>query len=112
MKYTVRKSVVHVLGYIWQPGIGPCGQVIELNEYQIGCMREGDDPIRPIPQGPITRDSVSDWLDTNAGDFSSITDFWASIENGDETVEIAWADEEHEMTFWDCVNGSDMEMED
>lgn len=105
MKYTIRKSVVHVLGYIWQPGCGPCGLQMDLNDYQIGCMRVSEDGIVPVDVGPITRDSVQSWLDTHAGDFSSIIDFYANVENGDETVEIEWSNVDNESTFWDCVNG-------
>ena len=41
--------------------------------------------------GKITRESVQCWLDCHAGDFSEIIDFSASLEIGDETVEIPWA---------------------
>jgi hypothetical protein len=55
--------------------------------------------------GQLTRDSVSAWLDTHAGDFQSITDFRADIADGDSDVVIEWADEASELTFSDCMYG-------
>ena len=46
---------------------------------------------------PATRDAILDWLDTNAGDFQSVTDFAASIED----VEIPWAEPENEDLWYD-----------
>lgn len=53
--------------------------------------------------GKITRESVERWLCTHAGDFQSITDFSASIEAGETTVEIPFATEDGEMAWCDCM---------
>jgi hypothetical protein len=92
MIYTVKKSFIHVLGYIWMPSV-QCSQRIDLRQYDIDNMRNDE--------GTITRDDVENWLGSNAGDFSSITDFYASIEDGNTSIEIAWNDEENEFTFND-----------
>lgn len=95
MKYLVRKSVVHVVGQIWMPGI-TAGQTYDLDSYALGNARDDE--------GKLTRESVQRWLDTHAGDFSSVTDFWASLEDDNgETVEIPWQDEESEVTFNGCM---------
>ena len=94
MRYTVRKSIVQVIGTIWMPST-TAAQTYELSGYDVDNAR-GDD-------GKITRESVQSWLDTHAGDFASVTDFSASIEDGDDTVDIPWADEESELTYNGCM---------
>jgi hypothetical protein len=54
--------------------------------------------------GAITRESVSLWLDSHAGDFASVDDFSASVEDGDSTIDIPWSSEESAMTFSDCTS--------
>ena len=93
MRYTVRKSVVYVVGKIWMPAI-TAGQEIVLRDYDVENCRDDN--------GQITRESVSEWLGGNTGDFQSIEDFSASIEDGDQTVDIPWATEEGEMAYSDC----------
>lgn len=93
MKYMVRKSIVEVVGVIWMPAC-VCAQRIVLREYDIENMRDDD--------GKVTRESVELWLATHAGDFQSITDFHASIEDGEETIEIPWGSEEGEFQYCDC----------
>lgn len=97
MKYVVRKSVVCYVGTIWQ-GL-TCAQDKTLSSYDVENMRDDD--------GKITRESVENWLGCNSGDFQSIDDFYASIEDGDETIDIEWASEESEMTYNDCMFPSD-----
>lgn len=94
MRYLVKKSFIEVLGIIWLPPI-ECAQTITLSQYDVDNIREGD--------GSITRESVEQWLCTHAGDFQSIKDFCASIEDGDKTVDIEWASEQGEMAFADCM---------
>lgn len=91
MRYTVRKLIIHVIGNIWQPGVGVCAMPFTLSDYDL----------RNI--GEPTRDNVEDWLTSHAGDFSRVLDFYASLEVGNETVEIPWHDEESECTFGDCM---------
>jgi hypothetical protein len=98
MKYVVCKSVVWVVGKIWMPAV-TCGQTITLTAHDVENCRDDD--------GKITRDSVSDWIDSNAGDFQSITDFSASIEDGDATIDIPWATEAGEMAFMDATSEED-----
>ncbi len=94
MRYTVRKSVVRVIGRIWMPAI-MAAQQIELSSYDLDNAKD--------EQGNLTRESVDRWLSTHTGDFQSVKDFYASLEVGDQTVEIPWADEESEFTYSDCA---------
>ena len=96
MKLTIRKSVVKIVGGIWWPMGATCAQEKELSAYDIRNIRDRVEP-------GITRANVEDWLTCNAGDFSSITDFSASIEDGDETIDIPWENEDSEITFSDCM---------
>lgn len=98
MKYTVRRSIVDVLGYIWMPNV-PAAMTLTLSDYDVGNAKD--------EEGKITRDSVHDWLNRNAGDFSVITDFSASLEDGDETVNIGWESVEAEQDFASLVLGDD-----
>jgi hypothetical protein len=66
-----------------------------LTGSDVGNARDAD--------GKVTRASVQNWLDTHAGDFSEVTDFYASIEDGDGTTEVPWASEESELTYNDAV---------
>ena len=87
MRYMVEKNFVRVVGHIWQPGVGPCAMEYTLSDYHV----------RNI--GEFTRENVEDWLTKNAGDFQSITDFYATV--GDK--EIPWATEEGEIAYSDCT---------
>jgi hypothetical protein len=90
MKYTVRKSVIRVLGVIWMPSAEGAAEYT-LSACDTDNARDDD--------GNITRDSVSRWLDSRSGDFAEVTDFSASIEDGDETVDIPWDSEDNEMAW-------------
>ena len=99
MKYLVRKSFVNIIGHIWQPGIGVCAMSYPVSLYDIEHLRYED--------GAITRDSIEDWLTTHSGDFRQVTDFSASIEDGEATIDIPWRDEESEFTYSDCMYPSE-----
>jgi len=71
-----------------------CSQIQTLSGYDVENCRDDE--------GKITRDSVEQWLTTHSGDFQSVQDFSASIEDGGNTVEIPWATEDGEMAFNDC----------
>ena len=92
MRYTVYKSVIWIVGKIWMPRI-TCSHTIELRAYDVENIRDDD--------GKITRDAIAQWLCTHAGDFSSIQDFAASIEDGTETIDIPWATEDGEIAYTD-----------
>ena len=59
------------------------------------------------PSIKITREDVEQWLMVNSGDFQSVMDFEASIEDGDTTVDIPWASEEGEFAFSDAMSPDD-----
>ena len=94
MRYTVRKSLVYVVGKIWMP-MGP----LFAQTFTVRADDLLDD------DGKITRESVEQWLCCHAGDFSSIEDFSASIEHGEETIDIPWASEEGELAYCDATCG-------
>jgi hypothetical protein len=95
MKYTVRESVIDVLGYIWMPH-SEGATSYTLSNHDVENARDDD--------GRLTRESVQHWLDSHAGDFSGIEDFWASLEDGNETIEIPWKEEENEFRFANLMN--------
>lgn len=88
MKYS--KSVVYVLGVMWMPMV-PGATEYTVTGHDIQYMRDDD--------GKITRESAELWLTSHSGDFSNVTDFSASIEDGETTVTIPWADEDNEMEW-------------
>lgn len=94
MKYTVSKSVVRIVGKIWMPMV-EASQQLTLSDYDVENCKDDE--------GKITRESVESWLMTHSGDFSSVKDFWASLEIGNETIEIPWADEESELAYSDLT---------
>lgn len=95
MRCVVRKSLVHVVGGIWMPYGAMCAMDYELSANDVENCRDDD--------GKITRESVEDWLSTHSGDFSSVVDFCASIEDGDATVDIPWATEEGEIAYLEAT---------
>lgn len=99
MRYTTRKSVIQVIGTIWMPSV-TAAMTYDLDSHDLGIIRDED-------TGQITREGVQYWLDTRAGDFQNVTDYFASIEDGPNTIEFAWSDEESEFTFSDCMYGSE-----
>lgn len=98
MKYTVAKSVIHVLGTMWMPNT-PGATQLNPTAHDVENMHDDD--------GKVTRESVALWLDSHAGDFSGIIDFYASIEDGQDTIEIPWADEENEPEYNSCMFGDE-----
>jgi hypothetical protein len=96
-RYIVRKSYIDVIGGIWWPMGATCAMHKDLSNYDV-------ENIRAYGEGVIDRDSVEHWLMLNSGDFSSVQDFRASIEDGDQTIDLDWAEgEESDCTFSDCM---------
>jgi hypothetical protein len=87
MRYTVRKSVIHVVGKIWMPA-DTVATTLTLSDYDVGNI-----------ETPVTRETIQDWLDKNAVDFQAVTDFDASLEVGTETVEIPWQSEDSALVW-------------
>lgn len=94
MKYLVRKSIVQIIGTIWMPA-ATCAQTLELSTRDVDNCRDDS--------GHLTRESVEQWLTTHTGDFQHVADFYASIEDGENTVEIPWQSEDSEVMFNDCM---------
>ncbi len=99
MKYVVRKSFVDVVGHIWMPNT-VAAMRYPLSNYDIENIRQQDD-------GIIDREAVEQWLTCHSGDFQSIEDFSASIEDGDKSIDIPWDDEDSEYTFSDLMYPSE-----
>ena len=87
MQYMVENNFVQVIGMIWQPMAGQCAMKYPLTAHDIENM------------GGFTRDNVTDWLTSHAGDFQSVDDFRATVD--DEWIE--WEHEESELTFNGCM---------
>lgn len=99
MKYMVRKSEIRVIGPLWMPG-ATGATTYTLTDHDLDNARDDD--------GKLTRDSVARWLDSHAGDFQGVTDFYASLEDGDETVDIPWQQgEDSEYAWIDCFPDED-----
>lgn len=101
MRYTVRKSIVQIIGYIWMPSNVLCAQEQTLSESDLANIREYGD-------GEITREAIEQWITTHAGDFSQVKDFMASFEVGEETLDFPWAQgEDSEMSYCDAMYPSE-----
>ena len=94
MRIIVKRSIINILGRLWMP-MCKAGQELTVTQYDLDCMRNDD--------GTIDREAVSDWIDSHAGDFSSIIDFSASLEDGENSIEIPWQSEENEIEWGDCM---------
>ena len=90
MRYMVERNYVQVVGTIWMPAI-TAAMEYPLTKHDLENI------------GEFTRENVERWLDTRAGDFQSVTDFFATY--GD--TDIVWADEENECIYNDCVYGNE-----
>lgn len=91
--YTMRRvrcAYVEVVGTIWMPA-ATSAMRYELSDYDLGNISD------------FTRENVDSWLGRHAGDFQAIKDFHAVC--GD--TEIAWADEENECVYQDCMYPSE-----
>lgn len=79
---------VYVIGALWQPGItqAATSYPFDLNVY--------------TEEQPFTREVMQRWVDTHAGDFSTVHDFCAVAEDG-RVVE--WADQESGDVWSDCM---------
>lgn len=95
MRYLVRKSIIDVLGYIWMPH-ALCAQRIELSDYDVDNLAGEERP---------TREHVEQWLATHASEFSEIVDFRASLEIGNETVNLDFSEPENEWRWQDSMFG-------
>ena len=99
-RYIVRKSYVDLIGTIWLPTI-TCAQRKDLRAYDVENIKGHSDDGKTID-----RDSVEQWLMCHSGDFSQVADFRASIEDGDQTIDLDWAyGEDSELTYTDCMCG-------
>lgn len=119
MRYTHTENFVEVLGNGW----------LSFNRYGMPdkpypsmaykyTLRDSDVK-RLLESGPITREAIDQWLSTNSGDFSSISDFHANvtidtIAQDGQTIEqtdldFPWKNEESDSQYFDMVYGSELE---
>lgn len=85
-------GTIDVLGVIWMPGVA--------------CFYTYTPTVEAVAQYSksgkiITRDAIQQWLDTHAGDFSSITDFHAEIDG----LTFDWQKEDSADTVADILYG-------
>jgi hypothetical protein len=127
MRYLVRVSFVDVVGHIWMPN-AVCSMRYTLSAYDVRNIREHaahrldctcptgwhlSEPTvdarcpyhlaNPGTAIEITREDVEQWLATNSGDFQSIIDFRASIEDGDKTLDFDFATEDGYLAYCDTL---------
>jgi hypothetical protein len=105
MRYVVRKSIITVLGRIWMPAI-VASQQKDLDSYDVENIRGYAEHLSG-GDTTITRDAVEHWLMLHSGDFSEILDFRASIEDGDQTIEFDWAEDDSEDQYLDTIATED-----
>lgn len=96
MRYTVRKSLIRILGKLWMPSHADAATEMVLGKYELDNCRDDE--------GELTRESVERWLLLHSGDFSDVIDFEASLEDGGKTIDIAWKNEESEWRYADCFS--------
>lgn len=89
--YTVTVRRIDVIGRVWMP-CGTCALSYNLTV-------KDTEAIRVLGNGWLTRDGVQRWLDANAGDFRSIEDFRADIED----FLSEWESPESEYKYLDCM---------
>jgi hypothetical protein len=93
MKYA--QSTIDVTGPIWWPAGSMAATTYNVSSHDVENMRDDD--------GQLTRESVSLWLDSHAGDFQHVADFSASLEVDGNTVDIPWQSEDSGEVFADCM---------
>lgn len=93
MKYLTRKSYVDVVGKIWMPAV-TCSMRYPLSQHDV-------ENIRGYGEGKISRDGLEQWLTCHSGDFQSLQDFSASIEDGENTLTFPWTSEDGELAYMD-----------
>ena len=102
-RYIVRRSYVIILGKIWMP-MAPASLQKDLSSYDIENIRGYSRHLSGDDNGPITREGFEHWLMLNSGDFSSVDDFKASIEDGDQTIDYDWSKgEDSECAYLDTL---------
>lgn len=101
-RYVVRVSYVIILGKIWMPMV-PASLRKELSRYDVDNIRGYSRHLSGDENGPITREGFEYWLLLNSGDFSSVDDFTGSIEDGDQTLDFPWANDDSEIAYLDTL---------
>lgn len=91
----MERYIVNVVGTIWMPAI------TAATSYNVSWF--GGHP------APETREEWEEWCATHAGDFQSVKDFEVIRESGnywkvEREIIIPFANEESELTYWDCVS--------
>lgn len=102
MRYVAQRNIVYVVGHIWMPN-AETAMEYDLSDEDVQALLE--------EFGAITREAIESWATIHTGDFESIDDFSASIEVGDNTVDIPWANEESYRIYMDLMYGSDEDEE-
>jgi hypothetical protein len=107
MKYLTQTSYVTVIGKIWMPSV-VCSQRIELDRFAVDNIIGYSNRFNTDDR-TITREGLELWLGCHAGDFADIIDFEASIEHPDtdETVDIAWENDDSEAIYGDTLSEDD-----
>ena len=94
--YIVHENYVQVIGKTWAGYEGL---------YQYPITAQDIETMAGATQS-IKRADVAKWLKTHAGDFQSITDFHAMIDNapGGSSVEFPWWNKENEELYENMQN--------
>jgi len=96
----VHKNYVNIIGRIWMPPvIGALDK--HLSPSDIKSMVNED--------GTITKEDVKDWVNKNSGDFQTVLDFEALIDDAPQgPLEIDWAKDESGAIWDNCMFGDEI----
>lgn len=96
--YVIHESRIDVIGRLWQGCEAAYSYPLDANEVRMYATNS---------EGAITRDSVERYVALHTGDFASVTDFRASLWFEGRDYDFDFASEESELTFNDCMYGSE-----
>ena len=84
-RYTVIVREIQVVGRLWSGVKGAYSR--SLTQHDVEQI------------GELTRENISNWIDSHFGDFESITDFHADLDDFDSP----WDDEDSEMFYMEVM---------
>jgi hypothetical protein len=88
------RATVHIIGHIWQPGVGLCAQDQTMR---------GEEADRVKYPTWVDRDAVIEWAYIASGDFQEITDVALTFHDKTETPDLDWKDEASEDIYNECM---------
>lgn len=91
-------AIVHVIGHIWQPGIGLCAQSQKMR---------GEEMDRVKWPTHVDRDAVMDWANIAFGDFREIVDVSLTFQAPVGVPDLDWQNADSEAIYSECMFSED-----